>query len=131
MRILRLFFLLCFVCVYSQKNYVKEYYPDNTIKQEGWLENNKRQDYWFFYSTSGLKMMEGHYAADKKVNWWIVYDEKGKLSKKIQYEDNKPNGFSIIYKSGKIIQVDKYKNGILINSWNKLSEFKKDNKELF
>ena len=47
-----LFFLILFCWVsfsYSQKVYVKNYYNNGQLKEEGWIENSIKTAYWKFY----------------------------------------------------------------------------------
>ena len=113
------------------KEYVKEYYPNKKIKAEGWILNNKKQDYWFFYNENGFKKEEGHFENGKKTSWWIFYNSKNKISKKCEYKNDKLNGFSVIYEDGEIVKAEKYTFGKKLKEWESIAEFKKDNSDLF
>lgn len=112
---------------FTQKEYIKNYHPNKNVKEEGWIINYKKTDYWFYYYENGLKKEEGHYKNNQKTNWWIFYDEKQIITKKCEYKSNKLNGLTIIYHNGEIAKAEKYSNGKKIKTWTNLSEFKKDN----
>ncbi len=124
-------FLLVFSGSYGQKTYVKNYYSNGNLKEEGWSLNSEKEAYWFFYNENGKKISEGHYVQNQKSNWWIFYDEKGKVIKKSEFSDNKLNGFTIIYKKSKIIRAEKYSMNKKTKEWESISAFKKDNPFLF
>lgn len=119
-------FLLC-TSFFVEKEYVKNYYPNGKLKEEGWIKEGKKNDYWFFYYETGLKKQEGHYANNLKTNWWIFYDVNEIVEKKCEYKNNILNGLMINYKNGKIINAEKYNKGKRIKQWTSFSEFKKDN----
>ena len=112
---------------FSEKEYIKNYFPNKKLKEEGWVFNNKKTDYWFYYYENGFKKEEGHYKNDQKTNWWIFYDEKQTIIKKCEFKCNKMNGLSILYFKGAIIKAEKYSNGKKVKTWTDLNEFKKDN----
>lgn len=33
----------------NSKQYIKNYYENGTLKSEGWITNNYKTDYWYFY----------------------------------------------------------------------------------
>ncbi len=112
---------------FSQKEYIKNYYPNKNLKEEGWLINDKKTDYWFYYYENGNKKEEGHYKDNQKTNWWIYYNEKQKVIKKCEFKSNKLNGITIVYTKGEITKAEKYFNGKKIKTWTDLNKFKKDN----
>ena len=64
--VLFFFFFLTVSFAFGQKKYVKNYYDNGVLKEEGWMENNKKVAYWFFYNTNGTKKEEGHFDDDEK-----------------------------------------------------------------
>ena len=124
-------FFLSMSFVFSQKSYVKNYYDNGLLKEEGWLEGNLKVDYWFFYNANGTKKEEGHYLNNQRVKWWIFYDGKGKILKKSEFENNKLNGFTIVYDKNKIIRAEEYTMNKKTNQWESVEAFKKDNPFLF
>lgn len=118
--------LICYSS-FSQKEYYKSYYSNGKVKEEGWIENNKKSDYWFFYYENGNKKEEGHYKNNQKTNWWIFYDEKQNIIKKSEFKSNKMDGLSIVYLKGEIIKAEQYTNGTKVKTWTNLDDFKKDN----
>lgn len=131
MKYLAIIFLALMCSSFSKKEYVKTYYSNGNMKEEGWLLNGKKTEYWFYYYESGSKRCEGHYKNNLKVNWWVFYDSNGKIIKKAEFNQDVQNGFTIVYKNEEIVLAEKYKNGIKLKSWKTLSDFKKDNANLF
>lgn len=127
MKKISLFILFLLFSSFVEKEYIKLYYKNGTIKEEGWMLNQKKTDYWFFYFENGHKKEEGHYLNNQKNKWWIFYNENKKILKKCEYRNNELNGLSLIYKNDKIIKAEKFKNGIRIKTWTNLNDFKKDN----
>ena len=115
---------------FLQKEYIKNYYSNQKLKEEGWMQNGERLDYWFFYYENGNKKEEGHYKNNQKTNWWIYYNENETVIKKCEYKSNKLNGLTIVYSKGKITKAEKYINGKKVKTWTDLNEFKKDNNYL-
>jgi antitoxin component YwqK of YwqJK toxin-antitoxin module len=126
-RLLTLLFLLCFIAAKAQKTYIKNYYDNGKLSSEGWVNQNKKTDYWFFYHKNGNKKEEGHYFNDKKTKWWIVYDVNGKIQRKIEFNNNLENGLSIFYHEGKIYKAARYNAGSKIKEWTSIASYKKDN----
>jgi antitoxin component YwqK of YwqJK toxin-antitoxin module len=116
-----------FFQVSGQKKYFKDYFENGKLKSEGWLNQNQKEDYWFFYNENGSKKEEGHFANNKKCNWWIFYKSKEEISMKCEFENDKMNGFCLIYKNDKIVRAEKFQNDLKIKQWNSVTEFKKDN----
>lgn len=132
MKLLFLFFnVLILGLNRGDKVYIKEFYLNKRLKSEGWMQNNKKQDYWFFYNENGAKKEEGHFENDKKTSWWISYNSKNKIVKKCEYKNDKLDGFSVIYENGEIVKAEKYNFGKKIKEWESITEFKKDNTDLF
>lgn len=111
----------------SDKIYVKTYFNNKKLKSEGWLDNNKKVDYWFFYYENGKKKEEGHFLNNQKTAWWTFYNATSDVSKKCEFKNDRMEGFCIIYKNGNIVRAEKFINGKKIKQWESLAEFKKDN----
>lgn len=111
----------------EDKIYVKNYYTNGIIKEEGWLIDGQKNEYWFFYQDNGNKKAEGHYKNNNKEKWWIYYNENSEIIKKSEYKSNKLDGITIIYTNGDVSRAEKYVNGTHVKTWTSISEFKKDN----
>lgn len=111
----------------SDKVYIKSYFDNGQMKSEGWAQNNKKVNYWFFYHENGNKKEEGHFENNKKVKWWIYYSTNETIVKKCQFKNNVMDGLCILYKNGNITSAESYSKGKKIKEWNTISEFKKDN----
>lgn len=110
-----------------KEEYVKRYFENGKLREEGWLKDGKKNKYWFFYYENGNKKEEGHFKNGKKCKWWLFYDKRGRIQKKMEFDDGKPNGYAIIYNDDKIVSAQKYESGKKVDEWFSLSEFKKDN----
>ncbi|WP_299218049.1 hypothetical protein [uncultured Aquimarina sp.] len=139
-----------------QKKYQREYYSDGSIKAEGWKKdnqkvdywytyhpngnileqghyrNNKKEGYWYFYSSESKLIKEGHFINDKAEKWWIIYDiaassQKDQIIKKYQYQNNKKNGYCLLYKNDKLFKAEKYVDDHKMGEWTDVFSFKKDN----
>ncbi|KAA1243867.1 toxin-antitoxin system YwqK family antitoxin [Aquimarina sp. RZ0] len=137
-----------------EKEYHREYYDNGLIKTEGWKINDQKTDYWFvyypngkvaekghflhgkkegywyFYSQNNELLKEGHFKNNKAENWWIIYDiasSKTKITKKYQYQNDKKNGFCLLYKNDRLFKAEKYINDEKTGEWTDISSFKRDN----
>ena len=143
--------LLFSVNSFAQKIYQKEYYDSGQIKEEGWVLDNKKVDYWKFYFENGNLKQEGSYKKGQKVkywyfytknavitkeghfnkgikeDWWLFYDKNGIVNNKCQLKNNQKNGYCLIYKEEKIVKASKFIEGKKIKEWTSLSSFKKEN----
>ena len=143
--------LLFSVNSFAQKTYQKEYYDSGQLKEEGWVLDDKKVDYWkfyfengnlkqegsykkgqkikywYFYSENALIDKEGHFKKGIKEDWWLFYDENGIVNYKCQLENNQKNGYCLVYKEEEIIKASKFKEGKKIKEWTSLSSFKKEN----
>ena len=120
--------LIINICsVTTDKNYCKVFYQNGQLKSEGWVRNNQKTGYWFYYNADGVKLEEGHYKNDKKIKWWILYNDNAEIIKKSEFKNNVQNGYSIVYKKGNPIRGEMFVNGVKTKEWHSLSEFKADN----
>ena len=144
-------FLLASICCVAQKKYIKNYYKNGILKEEGWYKNNLKNGYWkyyykngniekeghfkdnlevkywYFYRKDSEREKEGHFNDGKKNYWWLFYDVRGNINHKCQLKNNQKNGYCFIYKNKKLIKASKFKNGKKLKEWNDLSSFKEDN----
>ena len=138
--------------VHSQKTYQKVYFENGNIKEEGWLKddvkfdywktyyenaklksegrykNGKKDKYWYFYNEDGTKKSEGHFKADRKSKWWLFYDDMNQIDHKCQLKNGQKNGYCLHYKNEKLIRAEKYKLGKKIKEWTDFRSFRKENK---
>jgi antitoxin component YwqK of YwqJK toxin-antitoxin module len=123
-------FLLLFTLLSqsADKFYNKTFYLNGNIASEGWTQDSKKIDYWFYYFDNGTKKCQGSYKENKKINWWIVYRTDGSVLKKCQYKNDVLNGLSIHYIQDKIICAEKYEKGIKKKIYYSIEEYKKDQK---
>ncbi len=149
-----LLFIL-FICIstslLSQKRYVKTYYSDNILMEEGWKQNenkiafwtfyhkngnikkqghfnnNQATKYWYFYRKDGTIEKEGHFLNGKQNNWWIFYDRNGEIKKKCQLKDNIKDGYCLLYQKQKLVKALQFSNNKQVKEWTDFSSFKRDN----
>jgi len=123
------FIFTSFFSASGQSQYSKNYYPNEKLQSCGWINQEEKIDYWFYYYENGFKKEEGHYLKNKKNKWWIFYDLNEQIFRKTEYKDDKPNGLSLLYKQGNIIKAEKYKMGHKLNEWNNVLDYQKDNQK--
>lgn len=115
------FFLLASLSIYGQesdKYFVYEYDAQGNLKAEGWLQNNKKVDFWYFYYPNGQVAEEGHYINGKKTLFWYFYYPNGKLEKEGHYNGGNKVGYWYFYnKNGTVLKEGHYHNGIAENWW--------------
>lgn len=134
-----------------EKHYHKSYFADGQIKAEGWLEDDKKTEFWIYYHNNGKVAAKGHYKADhmhgywhfyhlsgdiekeghfiegSSENWWIFY-ELGSLKKsKFQFKNNQKNGYCLRYEGRKLVKAEKYKSDKKVGQWTSVRSFRRDN----
>ncbi|MFC6268715.1 toxin-antitoxin system YwqK family antitoxin [Frigoriflavimonas asaccharolytica] len=107
--------------------YSKTYYENGNMKEEGWLIDGMKSNYWFTYYENGSKKSEGHYKNNKKIKWWVFYDSKENITKKCEFKNDKLNGLTIIYSGGNILKAEKYIDNRKVKTWTTIADFKRDN----
>ena len=48
-----LFLLLLASTISAQKTYQKNYFDNGVLKEEGWIKDNQKIDFWTFYYSDG------------------------------------------------------------------------------
>ncbi|WP_075340412.1 toxin-antitoxin system YwqK family antitoxin [Tenacibaculum agarivorans] len=146
-----LLFLFVSIIGIAQKVYQKNYYPDGSIQEEGWIKDNVKHDfwkfyyqngkikekghyknglkhkYWYFYRENSSKIKEGHYVNGIENKWWSYFNKDGQLIHKCQLRDNKKNGYCLVYKQNKLVKASKFVNDKKIKEWTDFSSFKREN----
>ena len=151
----RLFVFILFFSLTSiasaQKKYSRNYYNNGSLKEEGWLSNTKKVDfwkfyykngvlkkqghfkdnfpvkYWYFYRKNSSKEKEGHFIKGKQNKWWLYYDKKGTINHKCQLKNDKKHGYCLVYKKKELIKAVRFKDGKKVNEWTDFSSFKEEN----
>lgn len=108
-------------------DYWKFYYPNGTLSEEGHYKNDKRENYWHFYRTNGKPLEEGHFKNGLRTDWWLFYDTNGKINHKCQLQFGKKNGYCLRYINQKLTSAEKYDNGKKIKEWFSFGSFKREN----
>jgi antitoxin component YwqK of YwqJK toxin-antitoxin module len=67
--------------LFSQKTYQKTYFINGNLKQEGWVYNNKKNDYWKFYHKKGGIKKEGHFKNNLETKYWYFYGKNSTVEK--------------------------------------------------
>lgn len=134
--------------------YNKEYHANGNLKAEGWIMDSEKTSYWYYYHENGELASKGHYKGNQKTNywyyykkngslereghyrqgiaenWWIFYDLATQGKRKTQYQNNKKNGFSLIYQKKKLIKVEKYTQDMFKGAWSDIRSFRRDNPDV-
>lgn len=66
MKSLFLIGILILLNAFIKKEYVKKYYANGTLMEEGWLVNDKKNNYSFYYFETGIKKEKVIIAIAKK-----------------------------------------------------------------
>ncbi len=126
---LRLTILLVLIGIPPQQDgeYVRHYHPNGNVKAAGWVKDQVREGYWYFYADDGTLEREGHYSEGRPSNWWIYYDAEGKPAHKCQLEDGMKNGYCLKYTEGELSSASRYSKGRFVKEWKDLKSFKREN----
>lgn len=90
--------------MYAQKadvipnGYNKFYYENGNISSEGMMKDGKPVGVWKTYYENGILKSEGKRTNFLLDSLWVFYDEKGDTLKKINYRNDKKNGYYLTYK---------------------------------
>jgi len=144
----RVLVVLSVLSVLATSNYSTQYYDNGNLKSQGWLKDNKKDKYWYFYFPDTKIKSEGHYNDGLKTGYWFIYDDDGKLNKEGFYKDNLKNGWWKLYQGDTVIEVkyknsnkdglsiyrvddkpvkaEHFKNGLKTHVWTSLKQFRKD-----
>ena len=88
---------------------IKEYYSENCIKAEGWIENGKKEGLWIFYYPNGKKDKEINYKLGIENGIWLMWHENGNLFIEQSKVNGKTNGlWKEYYENGKIKEIGEY-----------------------
>ncbi len=152
--LISLFVLSILWTVDADIKYHKEYFDNQVLKAEGWMENGEKVKYWKFYRPNGRIKSEGHFAADKKckywffyqangeklkegsfandlmVDWWTHYDKDGKIIEKCQYDKGVKNGYRVLYVKEKPKMVEKFEDNVKTDEWTSFTGFIIENGDL-
>ncbi len=71
------------------------YHESTEIKVEGYYNMGLFDSIWTYYDISGMKVGDGKYVAGKGVQ--RTYFPNGQLKAVVSYENNKKNGYEILY----------------------------------
>ncbi|MBE17104.1 MAG: hypothetical protein CL867_12735 [Cytophagaceae bacterium] len=113
----------------KRTDFWKWYHNNGRLASEGHYKNDHKSGYWHFYDLNGNLIKEGHYQNGRAYNWWIFYDLVRQEKRKVQFQNNQKNGFCLVYKENKLLQVEKFVANKKTGSWTNLRDFKRDNPE--
>lgn len=88
--------------------YYKEFYPNDTLKVEGGVKNNERNDYWTFYYENGNKWSEGSYNEGIAKGKFIQYYETGEIRGNSFYTNGTKTKDILYSLDGEILQENTY-----------------------
>lgn len=92
-------FLLAVTNIYSQKDTVKNYYPNGNIESQIVYENNIRQGEAIFYWENGNPKEKRNYINDKVTGTVTTFYEDGKTKELFSLENGKRSGITSYYDS--------------------------------
>jgi len=88
------------------------YYENGQVSSEGSLRNGKPDAYWKSYYRNGVLKAEGNRQNFELDGPWIFYDREGIRTSEINYKSGKKNGPSKLYKKGKLLKIDQFKEDV-------------------
>ena len=65
--------------LFSQKKYLKEYYADGILKEEGWIKDGIKVGFWVSYYQNKNIKKKGHFKNDQPIKYWYFYHKNGLL----------------------------------------------------
>jgi antitoxin component YwqK of YwqJK toxin-antitoxin module len=86
----------------NPNGYNKFYYENGKISSEGYMKNGKPNGYWKTYYINGKLQAEGNRKFFLLDSTWVFYDIDGDTLKKINYFEDKKNGYFYTYQYEKI-----------------------------
>ncbi len=101
------------------------YYRDGSVKSEGHYKNNQKNGFWQFYNPKGQVARKGHFKNGIPVSWWKYY--KNNITEKCLYQKDGATRYCLIYNDKKLIKGSKYINDTFIKEWSSFIDFKRDN----
>ncbi len=107
----------------KRHNYWKYYFENRVLASEGWFSNGSKEKFWRYYQKDGQVLSEGHYSKNKKDGWWREFDPSKFEMIKGQYQSGVKFGYWQKYVKGERMAVLKYKNGMLLASWNSYEDY--------
>ncbi|MEM6515015.1 MAG: hypothetical protein AAF688_02450 [Bacteroidota bacterium] len=144
--------LLLIIFVNVDKEFSRDYDQEGNLMSEGWMQNEKKVEFWTFYHTNGSIEKKGHYDRGKKDGYWYFYDSKENLVRegyfknnnkdnwwtfyenkkkvKIQFKNGLKNGFALIYERDRLKKAERYESDRKIGEWTSYFKFKKDNPDV-
>lgn len=144
----RIISIVLLIGIFLKPTYKKSFYENGRLKSEGWMEDNRKNKYWFHYYPNGNIKSKGHYDDDLKVKYWYHFDQFGNTLEEGHYKNDLRDGWWKVFKQDTILEIkykrsiktglsiysvnDKpvkaeyYKNGIKTNEWFNLRDFKEE-----
>ncbi len=80
------------------EGYTRFYYQDGSLSSEGIITDNKPNGYWKTYYPNGRLKSEGNRKFFNLDGVWIFYNQEGDTIEKINYRDDRKNGYHYKYK---------------------------------
>jgi antitoxin component YwqK of YwqJK toxin-antitoxin module len=100
------------------------YYSNGNIKSKGHYDNNAKDKYWHYFDLNGNKVEEGRYKNDMKHGWWKIYKQDTLIEVKYNYSIK--TGLAIYYVGSNPVKAEYYKKGNKTNEWFNLRDFKRE-----
>jgi len=107
--ILIILFITCKIALAQSNNDTLNYVDAAGKRQGKWIITNKllnKPEY-----QPDQKVEEGKYTDSKKIGKWLEYFPNNNIKSKITYENNRPNGYAVLYHdNGKVAEEGLWKN---------------------
>lgn len=97
----------------TDTRYKAYFYESGNISSEGFLENDKPNNYWITYYPNQLRKSEGNRLSFELDGVWKFYDKKGNIETSITYKNGLKNGvYTFFNDSCLIVAEESYKDDV-------------------
>lgn len=112
----------------QKENYWYFYYPNQKVKAKGSYQQNTKEGYWYFYTENGSPEKEGHYKKGVPTSWWRYYAGDSVIS--VELKNGKREGLALYKVEDKPVKAEYYINDERTHEWFSLEDYKRDKSEL-
>jgi antitoxin component YwqK of YwqJK toxin-antitoxin module len=112
----------------QKENYWYFYYPNQKMKAKGSYKQNRKEGYWYYFNEKGSIEKEGHYKEDIATSWWRYYEGDSVMT--VELQDGKREGLALYKVNGKPVKAEYYFNDERTHEWFSLQEYRNDKADL-
>lgn len=108
----------------QKENFWYHYYPNQKVEAKGRYSHNKKEGYWYFYNANGTPKCEGYYRKNMAFSWWRYYSEERVMS--VELQNGRKEGLALYKVNGTPVKAVYYKYGRPTQDWMCPENFRKD-----